>query len=160
MKRWLVFALVAVAVSACSAAASGEELVVKEPWVRPSPMAAGNGAGYMVIQNKGATDDALIGAEADFAEAVEIHETFTAQPEDMAGTGGEGGESMGGEMMGMRPVQSVPVPAGGEAVLQPGGYHIMFIGVTQTLEPGSKVTLTLVFESGKRLQIEAEVRAQ
>ena len=160
MKRsWIVLLLVAVmGLTACGGQQEG--IVVDDPWVRPSPMIAGNGAGYMVIENHTDSDDALVGAEADFADTVEIHETFSVEPDDMEGMGDEGAAEDIPEMMGMRPVKTIAVPAGGEAALQPGGYHIMFIGVNEELEPGATVSVTLVFESGMRLDVEAEVRAQ
>ncbi|NDJ54944.1 MAG: copper chaperone PCu(A)C, partial [Chloroflexi bacterium] len=48
----------------------------------------------------------------------------------------------------------------GSATLEPGGYHIMLIGIDETLEPGDTVTLTLVFENAGEFEIEAEVREQ
>ncbi len=157
--KWLLAALVSLLVFTACQGESTQSMIVKDPWVRPSPMVAGNGAGYLVIQNRTGADDALIGARADFAGAVEIHESYVVEPQD-AGEG-EMGEVEGmGEMMGMRPVASIPVPAGGEAVLEPGGYHIMFIGINKMLEPGTTVTFTLVFESGLTLEVEAEVRAR
>jgi copper(I)-binding protein len=81
---------------------------------------------------------------------------------------GEGDQEMGdmgdnsdmaGEMMGMRPVESIPVPAKGSATLEPGGYHVMLMNV-EPLEAGQKVTLTLTFEHAGTVQVEAEVREQ
>ncbi|GAB4472070.1 MAG: copper chaperone PCu(A)C [Anaerolineae bacterium] len=157
--KWLLAALVILGVLTACQGGGTQGMIVKDPWVRPSPMIAGNGAGYLVIQNRSGADDALIGARADFADAVEIHESYVVEQQDAAEDGM--GEMEGvGEMMGMRPVDAVPVPAGGEVVLEPGGYHIMFIGINEMLEPGTTVTFTLVFESGLTLEVEAEVRAQ
>jgi copper(I)-binding protein len=152
----LLFGLALLVLTACGG--GGEEgIVVEDAWARPSPMQAGNGAVYMVIRNTGAEDDALLAADTDVARTVEIHETFMMEAEGM----GEGDDEMdmAGEMMGMRPVQSIPVPAGGSATLEPGGLHVMLIEV-EPLEPGQMVNLTLTFEKAGTVVVEAEVREQ
>jgi copper(I)-binding protein len=131
---------------ALAACGSGGQvsIAVEDAWVRPSPMEAGNGAGYMVIRNRSAQDDALIAVRADIAEAVEIHQTM----------------QMEGDVTGMQPVESIPIPAGGSAILEPGGYHVMFINMGEGIEPGQSVTLTLVFQNAGEIQVQAEVREQ
>lgn len=171
MKRvFLLMSLILVAVvalSACAAAPADEAgITVMDPWVRPAAMMGGNGAAFMTIINSTDADDRLVGAEADFANVVEVHESYMLEEGemgDMEGMGdgeeGEGGH-MGGmsDVMGMRPVDGVDVPAGGEAVLQPGGYHVMLIDFNQELEVGSTATVTLIFESGTTLEVEAPVQ--
>ena len=162
----LLFGLVLLVLTAC--AGGGQGIVVEDAWVRPSPLQAGNGAAYMVIRNNGSEDDALLSASTDIAQTVEIHETFTMAGEGdqaMGDMGDEGMSDMGdssdmsGEMMGMRPVESIPVPAKGSATLEPGGYHIMLMGI-EPLQAGQKVTLTLTFEHAGTVQVEAEVKEQ
>jgi copper(I)-binding protein len=130
------------ALASCSS--GGEGIVVEDAWVRPSPMEAGNGAGYMVIRNRGAQDDALIAVHADIADSVEIHQTM----------------QMEGDVMGMQPVESIPIPARDSAVLEPGGYHAMFINMRAGVEPGQTVSITLVFQNAGEVQVQAEVREQ
>ena len=60
--------------------------------------------------------------------------------------------------MKMRPVKSIPVPAGGTVELKPGGYHIMLLDLKKDLKPGDTVPVTLSFEHGGELRIEAAVR--
>jgi copper(I)-binding protein len=154
----VLFGLALLALTAC--AGGGQGIVVQDAWVRPSPLQAGNGAAYMVIRNNGTEDDALLSASTDIAQTVEIHETFTMAGEGDEGMGDMGDEGdMAGEMMGMRPVESIPVPAKGSATLEPGGYHIMLMGI-EPLEAGQKVTLTLTFEHAGPVQVEAEVKEQ
>jgi copper(I)-binding protein len=123
--------------------AGGPNVTVLEAWARPSPMSAGNGAVYMSLANQGDRDDALLAVESDVAEAVELHET----------TMGEN------EVMRMQPVARIDVPAGGSTSLEPGGKHVMLIGLKQELSPGQTITLTLNFERSGPLIVEAEVRA-
>ncbi|RME85914.1 MAG: copper chaperone PCu(A)C [Caldilineae bacterium] len=142
-RHLLVFLFLLVAFVAACAASSPPDIRITEPWARSSPMAAGNGAVYMVIANEGGTADALVGVASDVSEAVEIHETV-----------------MENQVMRMRPVegQRVEIPARGRVELKPGGLHIMLIGLQQPLEVGSRIQLTLQFEKSGPMTVEAEVR--
>ena len=65
------------------------------------------------------------------------------------------------EVMQMRMLpDGLEVPAGGEVLLKPGGYHIMLIGMKRNLEVGDTFELELEFESSGRLTVEPEVREQ
>jgi periplasmic copper chaperone A len=116
-------------------------LSVEGAWARPSPMVDRAGAAYMVIHNAAVTDDALVAASTPAAAFVEIHQTS----EQADGT------------MAMTPVASIPVPAGGSAVLEPGGYHLMLIDLVAPLEPGAVLEVSLAFESGAELVVPVEV---
>jgi hypothetical protein len=164
MKYWarLVGLLVFLAVvTACSSGgAVTATMEVQDAWARaatamgtgghgsmatPAVMMEGmgaNSAAYMILRNNGAAADRLVGAESDVAEAVELHIS-----------------EMQGEVMTMRPIEYVEVPANGEAELKPGGMHIMLIGLKKDLKPGDKITLTLIFENAGRMDVQAEVRA-
>jgi copper(I)-binding protein len=127
---------------ATSPAGSGPpQIKVMDPWSRPSPAMAGNGAVYMMLVNEGGADDALISVETDAAEVVELHET-----------------KMEGDVMKMSPVTKVEIPAGGSAALEPGGLHVMLINLQQELVAGEKIRLMLNFETSDPLTIEAEIR--
>lgn len=99
---------------------------------------------FMVIENAGETADQLIGAAVspEIARTVEIHETTVGE----------------NDVMQMRPVQAIEVPARGSVELKPGGYHIMLLDVQRDLNPGDTVTLTLSFASGASLDVDATVR--
>ncbi len=104
-------------------------------------MGAGTSAVYMTIGNIGAEDDVLVAASTDAAGIVEIHETSMTD---------EG-------VMQMRPVlPGIVVPAGDEAVLEPGGYHVMLLEPA-ALVPGDVINLTLTFESGQAVTVAAVV---
>jgi copper(I)-binding protein len=104
-------------------------------------MAGGNGAVYVTLSNAGSQGDALVSAQSDAAQKVELHETQKA-----------------GGVMKMRPVTRIPIPAGGKVELKPGGYHIMLLDLKRDLKPGDTVPVTLGFEHGGELRIEAAVR--
>ena len=74
----------------------------------------------------------------------------------MGDMGDEG--DMGGGMMTMQPVDSVPVPAGETVELKPGGYHVMLLDVQKELVPGDTIEVTLTFELAGEVTVTAEVR--
>jgi hypothetical protein len=99
-------------------------------------------AAYMVITNNSDQPDRLLRASSDAAHTTELHIS----------------EIVDG-VMSMHPVDSVEVPANGQAELKPGGLHIMLIGLTGDLVAGEKMPLTLEFENAGKIQVEAEIRA-
>lgn len=124
------------------AAAAGAMVQVADPYVRAVPAGQDQTAAYLTLRNTGKQDVALVKAESPAARAVELHTVIS-----------EGG------MMKMRPVRKMEVKAGGETKLQPGGLHIMLIGMTEPLKEGASVSLTLGFDDGSKLNITAPVRA-
>ena len=108
-------------------------------------MAAGGSetsAVYLSIRNSGPIDDTLLDVQTDVAVAAEIHRT-TAQD----------------GVMRMGPAGPLLVPAGGTLALEPGGLHIMLIGLHQDLRPGSQVRLTLRFERAGDVEVLVPIRA-
>ena len=119
-------------------------IVVTDAWVRPPMGPDRPAAGYLTITNTSTQEDALIGVSSPIATSVEIHET-------MADDSG---------MMGMQPVTSLRIPGSLAIVkLEPGGYHLMLIGVADMPAVGENVELTLTFEHIGDLVVQAEVRA-
>jgi len=103
---------------------------------------AGTGAVFMLLKNTGSEADRLIGGQTEVADVVEIHETV-----------------MEGEVMRMQMLANgLQVPAKGEVLLKPGGYHVMLIGMQRDLVVGDTFTLELQFETRGSLIVEPEVR--
>lgn len=160
--------------STTSAPDSTSALAVSDAWARTAT-AGGNGAVYMMIAG-GDAEDALVSATvpADLADRVELHETV-AQGSGMESTTsmtpmtpstamGDGADATGstvpaGEMMKMQKVDKIEIPAGETVKLEPGGYHIMLMGLAGELAEGSKITITLTFAEAGEKTVEAEVRA-
>lgn len=105
----------------------------------PAPMnGAEVAAGYMGISNEGTTPDKLIGVEVGFAAQAMLHTTeFSA---DGVAT--------------MKHVPALEIPADDTVVLEPGGYHIMLMGLKAPLTEGDMLPATLIFEQGGRVEIE------
>ncbi len=129
-----------------SAAQAHEEktgdLVISHPWTRATASTQKVGAVFMKIENHGNSADRLIGASSPDAETVEVH-----------------GHFMDGDVMRMRRVDGVVVPAEGTATLAPGGYHIMLIGLKALLLEETQIELTLEFEHAGKIEIDAIVEA-
>ena len=147
--------------------AAAEGITVEGAWARNSPMVAGNGAAYLTMTSE--TDDALIGAsvDADVAEKVELHETVPVEgamgETGATGAMGETGET--GDMgspteMKMVPVTEMELVAGEPTVLQPGGLHIMLLGLKAPLEEGSSVDITLDFENAEDMTVAFPIRTE
>jgi periplasmic copper chaperone A len=116
-------------------------LTIGHPWARASAGPVHNGAAYLTVQNTGAADS-LIAVSGDVAERVELHVN-----------------QMEGDVMKMRRVDAVEVPAGGMAALEPSGYHIMLIGLAQPLKEGERFPLTLTFRVAGEVTVEVKVEA-
>ena len=71
--------------------------------------------------------------------------------------------AMDGNVMKMRAVPGLELPAGKTVELKPGGHHLMLLDLKQELKPGETVPVTLVIEGagGKRenVEIKAPVKA-
>jgi copper(I)-binding protein len=98
------------------------------------------GAAYFTVKNTGNADDALVDASSDVAEKVGLHESV-----------------MEGSMMKMQPVDEIVIPAGGEAVLEPGGYHVMLAGLKGPLEEGDTFDVTLSFQQAGPVDVAVTV---
>jgi copper(I)-binding protein len=115
---------------------------VEGAWVRSAvPGQAGTGA-FMRIT--AAQPMKLVGASTPAAGQAEVHEM-----------------KMDGDVMKMRPVQALDLPAGRTVELKPGGYHLMLTDLKEALKPGTKVPLTLVFRDAAgaehKLQLQVPV---
>ena len=117
-------------------------LEIEQPYARATPPNAPVSGGYMTIHNSGSEADRLISGEADFADRVEIHEM-----------------AMEGDVMKMRQLaDGLEIPAGGEVILKPGGYHVMFIGIDSQFKDGETRNVKLTFEKAGAIELEFEVK--
>jgi len=116
---------------------------VRDAWTRESMMVDLAGAAYMVIHNNTDADDALVGATSSAANVVEIHQSSMDEEGAMA----------------MAQVQEVPIPAHADAVLEPGGYHIMLIELAEPLGQGQEIEVTLEFATAEPQTVMVPVQA-
>jgi len=125
------------AASACLAGVS-----VEGGWIRTPPPEARAAAGYLVLINPGPSTT-LVGAVSPAASSVTLHESRV-----------ESG------MAHMNPVAALALPPGQRVVLSPGGYHLMFMGLTRSWQSGERVPVTLRFGDGQTLEVVLTVADQ
>ena len=114
------------------------ELTINHPYATPSLKGSKTGAAYIrSIKNTGKHADQLISARTTVAESVELHQM-----------------QMGGDVMKMRPVSAIDLPANAEMRMMhgtPDGYHLMLMNLKQPLKDGDRFQLWLQFKnSGER----------
>jgi len=137
----LVTATVLLAGGIALAGSAADEVTVTDAYARAVPPGQPNSASFMLLTNGSATGHALVAAESSVSKVAELH-THT----------------MSEGMMKMRQVEKIVVPANGMTRLEPGGLHVMLIGLTQDLKPDQEVSLTLIFEDGSKSTVVAPVR--
>jgi copper(I)-binding protein len=116
-------------------------ITIGHPWARAAGANA-NGAAFMTLRNAGQQPDRLLSATTPIARTVELHTHIRD-----------------GEVMRMRPVADIPLPAGQTVHLRPGGLHVMLIGLTEPLRQGATVPLTLRFERAGEVTVQLEIQA-
>ena len=114
---------------------------VHQPFVRLMPPTQPNTGAFMTLENTSSEDRAVVRAESEVSQVVELH-THT----------------MVDGVMQMREIPEIRIPAGQRTELKPGGLHVMLIGLHQPLQEGQEVAITLVFDDQSRQIIHAPVR--
>ena len=153
MKNWIkkiLFCSVTMAFAALTfdALAHGfqiGDLYVKHPYSVPSITGAKNGVAYFKgIKNSGANADQLIAVKTQVAERAELHVM-----------------KMEGDVMKMRPLSSIDIPAESEVSFakgNPNGYHVMLMGLKKPLNDGDKFLVRLTFKHAGEVEVEVWVQ--
>ncbi len=125
----------------CTMPAMSAPLTITAAWIKNLPPVVPVRAGYMTITNTSDQSVSIVDISSKFFTAVEMHETV---------------ENSG--MMSMQALTSLTVAAGTKRELKPGGIHLMMMQPTQTLELGSLVAITLLFDNGDTQTLQMTVR--
>lgn len=134
------FLILATASAAMLATGALAQVSVKEPWIRATvPQQKATGA-FMQLSTIQATR--LVEASSPVAGAVEIHEM-----------------KMDNNIMKMRQINGIDVPAGKSVDLKPGGYHVMLLDLKEQMKEGASVPVTLVFEGKDKKRETVEIKA-
>ena len=115
-------------------------LKIDNPYTRITVAGQKVGGAFMKVENKGAADK-LIGATSTVAKEVQLHTM-----------------SMDGNVMRMREVKAIDVPANGEVRLAPGGLHLMLIDIKAPLKKGDMVPVKLKFEKAGEVEVKFHVK--
>jgi copper(I)-binding protein len=150
MRPLIVRLLALAALAAVGAPASAHEfkagsLYIDHPWSRVTPHGAPVAAGYLVIENRGASADRLVSASVptEIAGRTEIHEM-----------------AMQDGVMKMRPLpRGVEIAPGFTMKFEPGGLHLMFVDLKRPFAKGDRFTATLTFEHAGSVEVEFVVEA-
>lgn len=127
-------------VSLGALAGAADSVTVQDPYVRLAPPNAPATGAFMVIRNGGDKDVKVVSASNPASKVTELHTHLN-----------EGG------VMKMRPVPAIDIKAKGEAVLKPGGLHVMLIDLKAPMKEGDVVPITLGFDDGSSKQVDAKV---
>jgi copper(I)-binding protein len=129
-------ALLLIGACACALSAqahdfSAGDLVIDHPYAPPTPTGSRTGAVYFrSITNSGHKMDRLMGGRSPVAASVEIHRS-----------------KMDGNVMQMRAIPALDLPAGATLRLRHGGdLHVMLLDLKAPLKEGDRFPITLLFE--------------
>ena len=125
---------------AAAAAAAPACLVLEEGWIRMPPAPRPMLAGFGRIANHCGQPHVVVSARSPRFGEVSLHQTRVVD-----------GVSR------MRELERLPIAAGGQALLQPGGLHLMLMQPDSTLVEGERVPLVLVLDDGRELQAQLVV---
>jgi len=139
LSRSLCFLTVFLLQSIANAGAQG--ITVQDAWIRGIPPSATTTAAFMTIHNAGSDDAILKSADCEVAETVQIHTMEQV-----------------GEIMKMKEVSELRIPANGQAILAPKGYHIMLIGLVRPIKEGESIPLSLNFTDRPTVVVDAVVK--
>ena len=121
-------------------------ITIVDSWTKPARAGQPVSAAYLTICNGDDTDDALVAVANgpdDTAETIEVHLS-----------------AMTDGVMSMKKVERIALPAGERTVFEPGGAHIMLLGVTRDVASGGEPTLRLEFENAEDIDRAFEVREE
>ena len=133
----------ALCASICLTLPAVAQVTVTDPWVRGTVQGQLATGAFMKLQS--AKEARLVEAASPVAGVVEIHEM-----------------ALENNVMRMRAVTALALPAGRTVILAPGGYHVMLMDLKQQMKEGEVVPVTLVVESGGKretIEVKAPVRA-
>ena len=139
IRTFLFFLMAALSSPASARTYTLGAISIERPWSRELPPVAPNGAAYLRVENGGERAVRVVSAHSPVAGRVEIH-----------------AHEMDAGVMKMRHLHSVEVPAQGSVSFEPGGLHLMLIGLREPLVAGKDFPLTLVFQEAGEIVVSVE----
>jgi copper(I)-binding protein len=137
--------LVAAALSISTGAIAQQDadgITLGASFARASVPGQSSGAVYLTLENKSGQSDALVSVTSPLAQSIEMHTM-----------------AMHDNVMRMREVSRIELPAGSNISMQPGkGYHLMLMGLKTPLKAGEKVPMVLRFEHAGTIRTSVPVQ--
>lgn len=118
-----------------------DQIEINDAWVREVPPGSSVSAVYMTIENKGENDN-LVGLSSEIAETAELH---TSKVDDNG-------------VATMEMIKVLEIPSDGSVKLEPGGMHIMLIGLKESLVGKEAVNIKLEFDKAGIVVVEVPVK--
>ncbi len=118
-----------------------DKIKIVDPWMRVGAQGQATGL-FFKIENNSDKADTLYKVDFELAGKVEIHETYDA----------------GNDMMGMREVKQIVIPAKSTFELKPGAHHVMLMKLKQDIKKGYAGNFTLYFKQAGKIMIKAEAK--
>jgi copper(I)-binding protein len=121
--------------------ASVGAITISEAWARASMGQTGTSAVYMTLEASGGQSDRLVAAASPDAARAELHAS-----------------TMESGVAKMRPLSAIEITSGERTVLEPGGPHVMLMGLGRKLVEGDTLPLSLTFERAGTVELQVPVR--
>lgn len=122
-----------------TALAQSAAVKVDGAWARATVQGQMGSGAFMSLTAKEGTR--LVGVASPLAGVAEVHEM-----------------KMDGDIMKMRAVPVLELPAGKKVELKPGGYHVMLMDLKAPLALGSSLPVTLLFKDAKGIESKLELK--
>jgi copper(I)-binding protein len=142
MKTLLRAVVVAALLVSAPIFSADKGMQVTDAWSRATPPGLKVGVAYLVITNRTGQDDVLLSAVSPRASNVELHATKVSN-----------------RISSMEHQPSLPIAAGATVKMEPGGLHLMLLGLNTAFVGGERVPLTLQFAKAGVVNITITVRA-
>ncbi len=128
-----------------SGASAQGDIRIEEAWTRPTPPGAQSTAFYATILNESGSDDRVVGATSSLCGMAELHLSTTTDG-----------------VMSMSPAgpDDLALAPDDELRLEPGGLHVMCMGLTGPVDEGDEVELTVEFEEAGTITVQAAVESR
>ncbi len=117
------------------------DVMVHEPYARATPPTASTSAVFGEIVNRSNTDRFIISATTEVAGKVELHDVIKE-----------------GDVMKMRQVPELKIPAKDKIILKPGSLHIMLFDLTKPLSENEEINVQVTFKNGEKQTFKAPVK--
>lgn len=117
------------------------DIMTHHPYARATPPNAPTSAVFLEVMNRGDNDRYIVSATTPAAAKVELHDVIKD-----------------GDVMKMRQVESIQVPAKGKAVLKPGSLHIMLFELQQPFVEGEQIDVQITFADGEQQTFSAPIK--
>jgi len=113
-----------------------ENIAFTDPWIRLLPPTVMHTAAYVSINNSSNKLDTLLSVTSPVISSLSVHQTKNVDG-----------------MMKMLSADNLQIPAKGKIDLAPGGYHIMLMGLQNSLVENQEITMTFEFENAGEIEV-------